>query len=329
MASLNNRLNPLFTIKECSSYGSLYNKGYCCTPDSSQQPLRDCPKCGNPVEGPNCQGCALWRKELKDVWLTICHENGIYQDFLHTYEPSDDDTNVVNAPREPFVVKQDPDRINKEESFKKKDMSIEEIMSEKRLIDDEINDITNDLSYKRFRGEKIDDEYERDCEIKIKQLLQDYSGLDIEMRKKERIDPHSFNAESNLIELLLNRDILIDSSPKGRICLVENLLYDNSSPRPPEELNLEIADTILESLSPSPIPVTDSDSFMEEINLFLASDDLMPPGIENDDYDSERDIHFLEELFNNDSLPLPEFESFHFDPSFPRPPPEPPDDEIS
>ncbi|GJW97076.1 hypothetical protein Tco_0178884 [Tanacetum coccineum] len=73
------------------------------------------------------------------------------------------------------------ERINKEESFKKKDMSIEEIMNEKRLIDDEINDITNDLSYKRFRGEQIDDEYERDCEIKIKQLLQDY------MRKKERV----------------------------------------------------------------------------------------------------------------------------------------------
>ncbi|GJY30236.1 hypothetical protein Tco_0413731, partial [Tanacetum coccineum] len=108
MASLDYRLNPLFTIKECSSCGSLYNKGYCCTPDSSQQPLRDCPKCGNPVEGPNCQGCALWRKKLKEVWFTICHENGIYQDLLNTYESSDDDTNVVNAPRESFVVKKDP-----------------------------------------------------------------------------------------------------------------------------------------------------------------------------------------------------------------------------
>ncbi|GJW65719.1 hypothetical protein Tco_0117603 [Tanacetum coccineum] len=108
MASLDYRLNPLFTIKECSSCGSLYNKGYCCTPNSSQQPLRDCPKCGNPVEGPNCQGCTLWRKKLKEVWFTICHENGIYQDLLNTYEPSDDDTNVVNAPREPFVVKRDP-----------------------------------------------------------------------------------------------------------------------------------------------------------------------------------------------------------------------------
>ncbi|GKC17097.1 hypothetical protein Tco_1013879 [Tanacetum coccineum] len=174
-----------------------------------------------------------------------------------------------------------------------------------------------------------------------------------------KIDPHSFNAESNLIESLLNRDTLIDSSPKfdflfeefsgelahidpippgiekadfdleEEIRLVENLLYDNSSPRPPEELNLEIADTILESLSPSPIPVADSDSLMEEIDLFLASDDSMPPGIEDDDYDSEGDIRFLEELLNNDSLPLPEFESFHFVPSFPRPPPEPPDVEIS
>ncbi|GJT87564.1 hypothetical protein Tco_1069281 [Tanacetum coccineum] len=108
MASLDYRLNPLFTIKECSSCGSLYNKGYCCTPNSSQQPLRNYPKCGNPVEGPNCQGCALWRKKLKEVWFTICHENGIYQDLLNTYEPSDDDTNVVNALPEPFVVKQDP-----------------------------------------------------------------------------------------------------------------------------------------------------------------------------------------------------------------------------
>ncbi|GJV49731.1 hypothetical protein Tco_1439943 [Tanacetum coccineum] len=108
MASLDYRLNPLFTIKECSSCGSLYNKGYCCTPDSSQQPLRDCPKCGNPVEGPNYQGCALWRKKLKEVWFTICHENGIYQDLLNTCESYDDDTNVVNAPREPFIVKQDP-----------------------------------------------------------------------------------------------------------------------------------------------------------------------------------------------------------------------------
>nr|GEW47798.1 hypothetical protein [Tanacetum cinerariifolium] len=178
-----------------------------------------------------------------------------------------------------------------------------------------------------------------------------------------KIDPHYFNVESNFLESLLNRDTLIDSSPKidylleefsselahidpiplgiketefdleEGIRLVENLLYDNSSPRPPEELNAEIADTILESLSSSPIPVEDSDSHMEEIDLFLATDDLMPPGIENDDYVLEGDIHFLEELLSNDPLPLPENESsnfdHHHDPSFPRPPPEPLDVEAA
>ncbi|GJR45197.1 hypothetical protein Tco_1313300 [Tanacetum coccineum] len=108
---------------ECSSCGALYNKSCGCSkgglvdkfvrdpnkmPDSSQRPPILCAKCGNPVEGPSCQGCALWRKKLKEVWFTTCHENGINQDLLNTSESSDDDTNVVNAPREPFVVKQDP-----------------------------------------------------------------------------------------------------------------------------------------------------------------------------------------------------------------------------
>ncbi|GJZ35725.1 hypothetical protein Tco_0581542 [Tanacetum coccineum] len=68
---------------------------------------------------------------------------------------------------------------------------------------------------------------------------------------------------------------------------------------------------------------------MKEINLFLTPDDSMPPGIENDDYDSEGDILFLEELLSNDSPSLHENESFHFYvTSSPRPPTKPPDDGI-
>ncbi|GKB53544.1 hypothetical protein Tco_0904297 [Tanacetum coccineum] len=75
--------------------------------------------------------------------------------------------------------------------------------------------------------------------------------------------------------------------------------------------------------------IVDSDSLMEEIDLFLTPDDSMPPGIENDDYDSEGDILFLEELLSNDSPSLYENESFHFDvSSSPRPLAKPPDDEI-
>ncbi|GJS83142.1 hypothetical protein Tco_0749683 [Tanacetum coccineum] len=35
-------------------------------------------------------------------------------------------------------------------------------------------------------------------------------------------------------------------------------------------------------------------------DLFLSFDDSMPPGIKNDDYDSEGDIHFLKEMLSND-----------------------------
>ncbi|GJW84519.1 hypothetical protein Tco_0157664, partial [Tanacetum coccineum] len=174
-----------------------------------------------------------------------------------------------------------------------------------------------------------------------------------------KIDPYHFNSESDLIKSLLNQDTSMISSPKinslleefsgelahidlilpginetdfdpeEEIHLVEKLLYDNSSPRPPKELNSKNSDAKIDSSSPSPIHVEDSDSLMEDINLFLTPDDYMPPGIENDDYDSEGDILFLEELLSNDSPSLPENESFHFDvPSSPRPPAKPPDDGI-
>nr|GEU87767.1 hypothetical protein [Tanacetum cinerariifolium] len=124
----------------------------------------------------------------------------------------------------------------------------------------------------------------------------------------DNLDPHCFNEE---------------------IRLIENLLYDNSFPRPPEELNAKIADTIIESIS-LPIPIQDGNSQQKEIdivtetddvlpssddndddlsndfllgeaNLFL-SDNSIPPGIENVADDPEGDIRFLKELLIDDSI---------------------------
>nr|GEU53703.1 hypothetical protein [Tanacetum cinerariifolium] len=104
------------------------------------------------------------------------------------------------------------------------------------------------------------------------------------------------------------------------IHLIEKLLYDNSSPRPLEEFIFETSDDAIESFSP--ILIEDNDSFMEEMDLSFTSDDPMPSGIEEDDYDSEVDILISEEL-----LSLPENESFHFDiPSSSRPLTKPSDD---
>ncbi|GJT30527.1 hypothetical protein Tco_0910802 [Tanacetum coccineum] len=116
MASLDYRLNPLFTIKECSSCGALYTRNYGCSkesledkillpvPDSSQRAPHNCTTCGDPVDGLYCQPCAFVRKCLNEGWYTIHDENKI----LNTSESSNDNTDIVSAPQEPFVVKQDP-----------------------------------------------------------------------------------------------------------------------------------------------------------------------------------------------------------------------------
>nr|GFA82145.1 hypothetical protein [Tanacetum cinerariifolium] len=152
-----------------------------------------------------------------------------------------------------------------------------------------------------------------------------------------RIDPHHFNAESDIIESLLNNDSSIISSsskidslfdefadeltllksippridetdcyPENEIHLTKRLLYDNSSPRPLEEFVSENSDADIESFSPSPIPVEDSDSLMEEIDLSFTLDGPMPSNIEEDDNDSERGVPILKELLDNYSLSLPE-----------------------
>ncbi|GJV04278.1 hypothetical protein Tco_1337847 [Tanacetum coccineum] len=296
-------------------------------PDSSPR----CSRCGTPVDGPSCHGCAFLRKKFDEYLLAYCVENGIFKDLQDTFESSDN-TNVDNALREPFVVIQDPDEkpsqeppqidhnccyecgdsldgifcrqcickscgkgahygyncpprvpiisnpeqsnqtINElpqilpnvhptcnyedensfiydskphsfnitpsvfnqppqpqfetyscelygndshygydcpsrvplvyepepsknvkgikkqiaEEQTVKENMSIEEMRHEVQLVYRKIKEITNDLGFKRFRGKEINKEYERDCEIRIHKLKQDFNIWGSEVRKKEK-----------------------------------------------------------------------------------------------------------------------------------------------
>nr|GFA77599.1 hypothetical protein [Tanacetum cinerariifolium] len=113
------------------------------------------------------------------------------------------------------------------------------------------------------------------------------------------IDLHFFNAESALIKSMLNNDssiiipskidslldefagelTLLKSIPPGideTDCHLEEethftkrLLYDNSSPRPPEEFVSAHSNADIKSFSPSPIPIKDSDSHIAKIDLSL------------------------------------------------------------
>nr|GEZ03137.1 hypothetical protein [Tanacetum cinerariifolium] len=72
-----------------------------------------------------------------------------------------------------------------------------------------------------------------------------------------------------------------------------------------------------------------NDPLLEEVDLFLASDNSILPGIENVAGDSKGDIRFLEELLIDDSILSHESSDSNFEdnPSIPRPPPESPDAE--
>ncbi|GKC56370.1 hypothetical protein Tco_1083968, partial [Tanacetum coccineum] len=77
--------------------------------------------------------------------------------------------------------------IKQDRRKKKEDMSIEEMRHEQQLVDYKIKDFTNDLGYKRFRGEEIDEEYERDCEIRIRKLKQDFNEWGSDVRKRSKL----------------------------------------------------------------------------------------------------------------------------------------------
>ncbi|GJT49700.1 hypothetical protein Tco_0975857 [Tanacetum coccineum] len=406
-----------------------------------------------------------------------------------------------------------------EEQMAKEDMSVEEMRHEQQLVDYKIKEIMNDLGIKRFRGEEIDKEYERDCEIRIRKLKQDFNEWGSEVRKKEQAyeeekysvarrymlsipfvdeddyiplgdiiarnstskaitpdlpieepdnslkmgdehldtipatesdevikssvenlvpipsefegisddtcdvpncDNNRVNIESDLVESLINRDTSIVYSSKidpileefaGELAHIppgiveadfdpnDDTLSDNDDFEDIEYISLEevndvdqeekefdledifqiqdvilrekllnvhrlisnieslkvnsTPDHVLKSPSPFPIPVADSDSFLEESDTFLSHLDNSLPEFETfSDHTEETrsgsttthvNYSFLEYdsfLFeikpnqeglisidnsNEPLLELPEFESFHFDLSFPRPPPEPPD----
>nr|GFB07460.1 hypothetical protein [Tanacetum cinerariifolium] len=145
------------------------------------------------------------------------------------------------------------------------------------------------------------------------------------------------------------------------IHLSENLLYVNSTSQPPEEHNIEEkrikrehddyinriemlftinprphplvnANTNVESIPLLPIPSQDNDSQREEIDIVINMDDVLPPGVENDDSDGEVDA--VDDLHVDNFISISKHESSESDesdfdnPSVPLPPPEPPDEEL-
>ncbi|GJW54039.1 hypothetical protein Tco_0098124 [Tanacetum coccineum] len=391
------RSKSLYAIKECSTCGSLYTKD-CCSIGSLNDkiltpvPSPRCARCGTPVDGPSCRGCAFLRKKFDEDLLAYCVENGIFKDFQDTSESSDDNTNVVNALREPCVVNQDPG-VKSSQDPPQIDHNCcyecgdsldgifcqqcickscgkgahygyncppkDPIISKPEPCNQTINEIPQTLpsldpscyslphvskpnfvdnspnfsypppqlqfetylcelcgnnahygyelihtSSRLFREEKIDEEYERECEIRIRKLKQDFNIRGSEVQKKEK----AYEDEKYVAALFVHAYLLLGD-------------YDG----------YEVIKSSVENLAPIPIefeadfdPNDDTSSDNDDF------EDIEYVSLEGRENNIEPDQEGLISIdnSNNTLLELPEFESFHFDPSFPRPPPEPPDVEI-
>ncbi|GJU55781.1 hypothetical protein Tco_1229495 [Tanacetum coccineum] len=164
-----------------------------------------------------------------------------------------------------------------------------------------------------FYDDDDDDDDDEESSIPLKDII-------YELPLSIAITPNFLITDSLIME-----DEHLDTIPKTEL--------DEENKSSVEDLNLTPSESEdLSRICPRIYPILkDSNSLMEEIDIFLAPDDSIPPDIENDDYDSKGDILFLEELLTNDSLSLLENESFHFnryyDPSSPRPPAKPSDDD--
>ncbi|GJR04018.1 hypothetical protein Tco_0527002 [Tanacetum coccineum] len=152
------------------------------------------------------------------------------------------------------------------------------------------------------------------------------SPLNLEYDSLEEMNEDQEEKEFDLEDILQIQDVILREKLLNISRLVTNIESLTNNPTP---------DRVLKSSFSFPIPVTDNDSFFEETDTSLSHLDNSLPEFETfSDHTKETRSGRLTGIVisdnsNNPLLELPEFESFHFDPSFPRPPPEPPDVEIS
>ncbi|GKC45277.1 hypothetical protein Tco_1062999, partial [Tanacetum coccineum] len=129
-----------------------------------------------------------------------------------------------------------------------------------------------------------------------------------------KIDPllEEFIGELALINPIPPRIAGVDFDPEGDTRLIEKLSYDNSSPRPPEELNSE---DIIEFFFAFPIPVEGSDFLLEETNTILSYLDDSLLELETFSFDIEEKNSSSTTTHFDNSLPIYEKFSFHDDPT--------------
>ncbi|GJW64024.1 hypothetical protein Tco_0115908 [Tanacetum coccineum] len=260
------------------------------------------------------------------------------------------------------------------------EMSIQDMEDLKQQYLDEMKSLINEIQIKDYHNEKIDIQYRRECEIKIDELKQNFNGMSIEIRKKEKEllqqeqaayvrtsqrfnfidddddDEYSFATQEYLKKFssaitpdlpksdsLIMEDKHLDTIPATESdelikSSVEDLVHtpsksdgiseseydlpvcDDSSPKKDEVLDDIISippgngndhfnaeSSLIESVlnRDNVISSPKIDFLLEEFAGELALIAPIPPGIVEADFDPKGDIRFIENLMYDNSFPRP------------------------
>nr|GEU86562.1 hypothetical protein [Tanacetum cinerariifolium] len=162
----------------------------------------------------------------------------------------------------------------------------------------------------------------RECESHVKSNFVE-STSNHDTVKFDNLDEFS----GPLIPIHIAKEERIRREHADYISRMEMLFTINLRPHP-----MVNANTNVESIPSSLIPIQDNDSQREEIDIITSTDDVLPPGVKNDDLDGE--VHDVDELRIDNSIlnsehEFSESEESDFDnPSVQLLPPEPPDEEL-
>ncbi|GJR73804.1 hypothetical protein Tco_0086169 [Tanacetum coccineum] len=265
------------------------------------------------------QGCALLRKKFKEDLFTYCVENEFFEDLQDTSESSDDNTNVVNAPQEPFVGNQDPGEKSSpspphtdhcchkrlhlqstENTFLTKSRNPYSLIWDEHLdtipateSDEVIKSSVEDLVPIPSESEGIPDKM---CDVPLCENTTPLNALNEHSDIVGNSDDDNSSSD--------------DDSPYG-----EDIDYVDASPPDVEIVSLEVVE-IIDALRDNPTPSSDivikststfSNLFLEETNTF---DNSIP--------ESETFRFNLEEISSGSpttrsDLSLPDYKAFYVD----------------
>nr|GEY11775.1 hypothetical protein [Tanacetum cinerariifolium] len=305
---------------------SFVHQRLCCSKGNVEDKIlvaklpKNCARYRHPVDGPYCQGCSLLRKKLKEDLVTY------FPDFQNTSESSNDSTNVVNAPRDPFVVKQDHGELakyintpgwNRPAFYNNGD-------------DDDVDytiAITPDLSTEEpdnslsMGDEHLDTILKTKSDEIIKSSVEDLAPIPSESEgiPDTMCDVHLINNPTPLkakdyFEIVINSNDDIYSSDDDYL-YNENIEYVEASPHDSKLVSLEVAKIVI--LEDKEIEDDNLREKLLNVNLLIAKIEALKdnptPSFEFlTKSSSTSPDSFLEETntFHNS---LPEFENFCFD----------------